>query len=153
VPARLLSLVLALVCWFVALLKFGVRSWDPHPTALGALAGWSFVLAGCTLFFLSLLGLPAKYVPRGLAYLGRISFGLYVFHSLILHLVFVPGSTRLTELLSLLRLPSQLRPALGTIIVLAATVLVAHLFLSILRAALPPPQEALHLRPSPRGLA
>jgi peptidoglycan/LPS O-acetylase OafA/YrhL len=127
VPARLLSFVLALVCWFVALLKFGVRSWDPHPTPFGALAGWGLVLAGCTLLFLSLLGLPEKYVPRWLAYLGRISFGLYVFHSLILHLVFVPGGAALTELVSLLRLPSQLRPAVGTTIVLAATVLVAHL--------------------------
>jgi peptidoglycan/LPS O-acetylase OafA/YrhL len=127
VPLRLLGLALALTCWLVALLRCGVRSWDPHPTPIGALTGWSLVLLGCTLFFLSLLGLPEKFIPRWLAYLGRISFGLYIFHSLILHLVFTKGATALTHLTNLLHLPPQLRASLGTTIVIAATILTAHL--------------------------
>ncbi|HTD97281.1 MAG TPA: acyltransferase [Edaphobacter sp.] len=124
---RLLAIVAALACWFTALLGFGVRSWDAHPTPTGAVLGWAFVLAGCVLFFLSLLGLPERYIPHWLAYLGRISFGLYVFHSLILHLVFTQGAGSLTRLTTLLHLPMALRASLGTAIVLAATILTAHL--------------------------
>ena len=126
-PARALTAALALSCWFVALLTFGVKSWDLHPTPIGALAGWALVLAGCTLLFLSLLGLPENCIPRWLAYLGQISFGLYVFHSLILHLVFTQGGQALTTLTATLHLSPQLRASLGTTIVLAATVLLAHL--------------------------
>jgi peptidoglycan/LPS O-acetylase OafA/YrhL len=125
-PIRLSGIALALSCWLIAVLTFGVKSWDAHPTPTGALAGWLLVLAGCIILFLSLFGVSEKFIPRWLAYLGRISYGLYVYHSLILHLVFTQGSKVLTSLTGLLHLPSSLRPALGTTIVLVATILVAH---------------------------
>jgi len=42
----------------------------------------TFVLAAlsCLLVFFSFLGLPEKYLPKPVLYLGRISYGLYVFH-------------------------------------------------------------------------
>jgi len=124
---RFIRFTSALACWLVAFLTFGVKSWEPHPTPIGAIAGWTLILAGCVLFFLSFLGIPSKYVPNWLAYLGRISYGLYVFHTLILHLVFVQGAGLLIRLAASLHLPSQLRASVGTAIVLALTVLVAHL--------------------------
>jgi peptidoglycan/LPS O-acetylase OafA/YrhL len=46
----------------------------------------SYLLAGCgcVCFFLSCLGSPARWWPKQLLYLGKISYGLYVFHFLSL---------------------------------------------------------------------
>lgn len=88
VPVRLAVFAAGLGAWFWALLGFGVKSWDAHPTPLGALAGWGLVLAGAVLIFLSLLGLDRRYAPRWLTYWGRVSYGLYLFHSLVLYLTF-----------------------------------------------------------------
>lgn len=124
--ARLSGFILGFACWFLCL-RIGVQSWEPHAGVAGSLAGWALMLLGSILFFLSTLGTPAKYIPRSLAYLGRISYGLYIFHSLILYLVFEKASAQLTALVSLLHLPESLRASLGTTLVLAATFLTAHL--------------------------
>lgn len=86
--SRLLCVALAVTCWFIAIQVCGVKSWDPHPTLPGALAGWMLILAGAMLFFFALFGLAAHRIPSMIAYLGRISFGLYVFHSLMLLFTF-----------------------------------------------------------------
>jgi len=119
-PARLLGFALGFACWF-ACLRLGVRSWEPQAGLGASLAGWALMLLGAVLFFVSTLGTPGSYVPRWLAYLGRISYGLYVYHSLVLYLVFEKGGAWLA------RVPQSLRASTGTAIVLAATVLVAHL--------------------------
>lgn len=46
--------------------------------------GYSVSVAGCVLIFSAVLG--ASHVPRVLSYLGRISYGLYVFHSGVLQI-------------------------------------------------------------------
>lgn len=46
------------------------------------LIGYQFVGAGCVLLLLAFLGLPAEWIPPRLIYLGKISYGLYVFHFL-----------------------------------------------------------------------
>lgn len=86
--ARVALFGVGLACWFYAVYGLGVKSYDGHPTVIGALLGWFMVLAGSVLFFMAVLGTPKKYTPKILVYLGRISFGLYMFHSLIFHLVF-----------------------------------------------------------------
>jgi peptidoglycan/LPS O-acetylase OafA/YrhL len=126
VLARLSGFVLGLGCWFLCL-RIGVRSWEPHAGVGGSIAGWGLMLLGAMLFFLSALGTPERYIPRGLAYLGRISYGLYIFHSLILYLVFEKGGVWLTKMVRVLHLPNGLRASIGTAVVLAATFLVAHL--------------------------
>ena len=78
----------AVMCWLVAMIRFDVRSWDAHPTVPGAIVGWLLVLGGTLLFSICTLGMPSKFVPRWFAYLGRISYGLYIFHSLIFFLIF-----------------------------------------------------------------
>ncbi len=59
------------------------RHLDVHPGSLRLCAMYAMVLAGTVLIFLGFLGLQASLVPRGLRYLGQISYGLYVFHELI----------------------------------------------------------------------
>ncbi|MFV3073809.1 acyltransferase family protein [Niveispirillum fermenti] len=75
-------------CWLWALWGFGVKSWDAHPTPAGALAGWALVLLGAVLFFLALLGMDRRLAPPWLTYWGRVSYGLYLFHSLVMYLTF-----------------------------------------------------------------
>jgi peptidoglycan/LPS O-acetylase OafA/YrhL len=77
---RVVGIAAAVTCWVIAGAVFGVRADDPHTTLGGALAGWLLVMAGVLLLFFSLLGTPARFLPAPLVYLGRISFGLYVFH-------------------------------------------------------------------------
>jgi peptidoglycan/LPS O-acetylase OafA/YrhL len=124
--ARLSGFALGFACWFLSL-HLGVQSWEPYAGVAESIFGWVLMLLGATLFFLSALGMPERYVPRWLAYLGRISYGLYIFHSLILYLVFKKGGAWLTKGVSVLHLPAELRASVGTAIVLAATVVIAHL--------------------------
>jgi peptidoglycan/LPS O-acetylase OafA/YrhL len=125
--ARIAIFAFGIGCWMLALVRFGVKSWDAHPTQIGAMIGWLLILLGCVLLFVGVLGTEAKFIPRWLAYLGRISFGLYVFHSLAFHFTFVSGGAALTRASRALHLSDAGRNALGLIIVFASTVLVAHL--------------------------
>ena len=77
------------------------------------------------LIFLSLLGFPAKYLPKPIVYLGRISYGLYLFHELIYFLIFSTGRVWLTKLTYALHLAGW-RNGLGTALAFCLTVLVAH---------------------------
>jgi peptidoglycan/LPS O-acetylase OafA/YrhL len=113
--------------WMLAMVRFHVQSWEPHPTPAGAVAGWLLVLAGTLCLFLSALGVPSRWVPRWLAYLGRISYGLYVFHSLVFFLVFDKGFRFLRPRLTGTRIPAAVWSDLGVAVVLALSVLAAHL--------------------------
>jgi peptidoglycan/LPS O-acetylase OafA/YrhL len=52
--------------------------------------GYATVLLSCLAIFFSILNLPVK-LPDPLVYLGRISFGLYVYHIFLLKVVFKGG--------------------------------------------------------------
>jgi peptidoglycan/LPS O-acetylase OafA/YrhL len=126
VLARVAGFVLGFGCWFVCL-RLGVKSWEPHASVGAAIAGWMLMLLGTILFFVSTLGTPERYIPGWLAYLGRISYGLYIFHSLILYFVFEKGGIWLTRVVRALHLPGSLRASIGTAVVIAATFAIAHL--------------------------
>jgi peptidoglycan/LPS O-acetylase OafA/YrhL len=87
-PVRLMAFGSGLACWIIAQTVFRVRGWEPFTTVGQAFAGWPLILAGCVLFLLSFLGIGANRIPHWIAYLGRISYGLYIYHSLIYMLVF-----------------------------------------------------------------
>ena len=54
-----------------------------------AIAGKAIVALGTVLIFLGFRGSEAGIWPKPLVYLGKISFGLYVFHDLVYTLVMV----------------------------------------------------------------
>jgi peptidoglycan/LPS O-acetylase OafA/YrhL len=109
-------------CWLFAVSILDVRSWDPQPTFGGAFLGWLLVLSGTVLMFIAALGLNAPRIPGWLAYLGRISFGLYVIHSLLFVLIF-------DKMLPALEWRSDniLVDAVATALVLALSIAFSHL--------------------------
>ena len=122
---RLIGVLSGLGFWLVASIAFGVQADTPHSTVLQAPIGWALVLAGTTLIFLSLLGFPSKYLPKPILYLGRISYGLYLFHELVYFLIFSTGGVWLTRLTHALHLAGW-RNGVGTAFAFCLTVLVAH---------------------------
>jgi peptidoglycan/LPS O-acetylase OafA/YrhL len=123
---RLLGILAGIVCLFVASVYLGVQADTPSSTVQQAPLGWLLVLAGTTLFFLSLLGTPGRYLPKPIVYLGRISYGLYLFHQLIYTLVFHTWQVQFLRLSEFLHLATW-TGGIGTIIVFCTTVLLAHL--------------------------
>jgi peptidoglycan/LPS O-acetylase OafA/YrhL len=127
VPVRLAGFALAAACWFTAMIRFKVQSWNPQPTPAGSIAGWLLVLAGTVLCFVCTLGMPARLVPAWLSYLGRISYGLYIVHSLVFFAVFEKAAPYVARLFPSIHLAVQLRSSLGTLLVLALSIGLAHL--------------------------
>ena len=122
---RFLGIMIGVVCLFLASVYFGVQADTPSSTVLQAPIGWALVLVGTLLFFLSLLGTPARYLPKPVIYLGRISYGLYLFHELVYTFVFHIGKVQLHHLSDFLHLAGW-SGAVGTTIVFCTTILVAH---------------------------
>lgn len=122
---RILGIFAGIVCLFIASVYFGVQADTPSSTVLQAPLGWALVLAGTILFFLSLLGTPSRYLPKPVVYLGRISYGLYLFHQLVYFLVFHTWKAQLARLSTFLHL-FQWNGAVGTVLVFCTVVLIAH---------------------------
>jgi peptidoglycan/LPS O-acetylase OafA/YrhL len=131
VVLRVPVFVLAAACWVFTVYHLKVKSYylpgEALPSVGASLAGWGLVLAGAVLLLLAILGLPAKYVPRPLIYLGRISYGLYIFHSLVFYLLLDEGRPSLLRAMSALRLSHSHLPVLATALVLTVTIALAAL--------------------------
>jgi peptidoglycan/LPS O-acetylase OafA/YrhL len=123
---RILGVIGAAAIWLVASIGFGVQADTPQSTIVQAPIGWALVMLGTTLLFLSLLGTPARFLPPSIVYLGRISYGLYVFHELVYYLVFRLGKVWLARLCEMLHL-TDWRSGVGTIVSFVITIVVAHL--------------------------
>jgi peptidoglycan/LPS O-acetylase OafA/YrhL len=85
---RILAAASGIACWVIAQTVFRVRGWEPYTTVPQAFAGWPLILLGCCLLLVAFLGISARWIPKPLIYLGRISFCLYVVHSLFYWLIF-----------------------------------------------------------------
>jgi len=83
IPLRLLVLLLAAGCWYVAIAVFHTRLIG-YATggSLNLIAGYALATLGCCLILIAFLGVSPKFLPGWAIYLGRISYGLYVFHIL-----------------------------------------------------------------------
>jgi peptidoglycan/LPS O-acetylase OafA/YrhL len=70
--------------WFVSAHFAGFAD-HVHPIVPWRLtAGYAIIAAGCALMLWGFLHVPDRLLPGLLLYLGRISYGLYVFHGLVL---------------------------------------------------------------------
>lgn len=58
---------------------------DPFVSAPYGIIGYLLVMLGCSIILVSALGYSGR-LPRGLIYLGKISYGLYVFHAWAIYL-------------------------------------------------------------------
>jgi peptidoglycan/LPS O-acetylase OafA/YrhL len=102
VLARAIILLLGVASCFCAQYFCRVSDDRPFAAAQSAIAGYVLVMLGCSALLLAFLGFSAK-LPPALTYLGKISYGLYVFHpwaitfaayfvALYLHIPFEQGT-------------------------------------------------------------
>lgn len=78
---RLGLLFAGVILWLFAECVFHIKGSDSHSfTSLAA--GYTSVAIGCALIFCGFLGMPRRYLSEKIVYLGKISYGLYVFHAL-----------------------------------------------------------------------
>jgi peptidoglycan/LPS O-acetylase OafA/YrhL len=75
------------VLWLEVEVGFGINDRTLSPMPLKAPLGYLAIAIGCALLLMGSLHFPAGSVPQWLVYLGKISYGLYVFHALAMHLV------------------------------------------------------------------
>lgn len=81
IAVRIIVFILGISCWLFALIICEVNADAPHlATIKQSVTGWCFILFGVVCMFLALYGTPSKYLPPVLVYLGRISYGMYIFH-------------------------------------------------------------------------
>ncbi|MGH6813254.1 MAG: acyltransferase family protein [Methylocella sp.] len=83
---RLALAAVAASTWFASAYWFRAKYVGPAPSGAFVVIGYLFIASGCAAVMLAVLGVTRK-VPPFLIYLGRISFGLYVFHLLAIQIV------------------------------------------------------------------
>ena len=86
---RIALLLFAFSCWFYAcygLQAFFGSAWAHNPGSWPLIFGWALGTMGCVLTLVAFLGVSPRLLPRWIVYLGRISYGLYVFHEFAVYL-------------------------------------------------------------------
>jgi peptidoglycan/LPS O-acetylase OafA/YrhL len=76
---RLAFFLSGLILWGIAGNTLGILGDYPlKPSTAGLCIGYGLVLVGSVLLFLAVYGMPSRWIPRWVIYLGKISFGLYL---------------------------------------------------------------------------
>jgi peptidoglycan/LPS O-acetylase OafA/YrhL len=81
---RIALWVSAAAAWIMASGVCRIKSPNAGVGPLRMCVGYELVALGCTLLFIGVLGVAEKHVPLFARYLGKISYGLYIFHGLAL---------------------------------------------------------------------
>ena len=116
-PVRVALLALGLLTFFLSEHVSGAMSLTDTPATFAQLAAWYLpVAAGCAMLLIGTLGYSGK-LPSAAVYLGKISYGLYVFHAWGLN-----GASALLERTGLHRSPA-LKDALAFGFTIAAAVI------------------------------
>ena len=79
---RIVMLVTGVALWLLASGFFRILGWGEFVPLFHILIGYGCVALGCVLLLVGILGCPRQWFPGKLVYLGKISYGLYVFHQL-----------------------------------------------------------------------
>lgn len=128
---RILAFSAGLSSWLLANFVFHVDRVETMPSPASMLSGYGFVALGCLLLFAAFLGASLDWFPRPLVYLGKISYGLYVFHMLSLNiagaLLWPSAAERAAVQTTWGIFPLIARALLVTVVALAGTVLLAAL--------------------------
>ena len=59
---------------------FKIKDYGPAINPSWMIAGYACDLVGCVAVFLGIFGISTRLLPASFVYLGKISYGLYVFH-------------------------------------------------------------------------
>lgn len=85
---RLTLLAVAGSCWYFAVYECNTRYQGvAGPGSWPLIGGYGLVAIGCCAVLLAFLGIDQGLLPNWAIYLGRISYGLYVFHELAFKIV------------------------------------------------------------------
>ncbi|WP_447642596.1 MULTISPECIES: acyltransferase family protein [Chitinophagaceae] len=124
---RILLFVIGYACWLTASMVCEVNADSPHlATIAESSSGWLLILAGVMFFFFSFFGSSEKRMPPALAYLGRISYGMYVFHITIYWIVYHIFKNELSTLCNKAGL-YEWKNEIGQLIAFFVTVIIALL--------------------------
>jgi peptidoglycan/LPS O-acetylase OafA/YrhL len=82
---RLSLLVVSGTCWLLAASRYNVANPPINTGSLTYMKGYALVSLGSVTVLLAFLGCKSKLLPSWAVYLGRISFGLYVFHGFAIY--------------------------------------------------------------------
>lgn len=117
IPWRCALAIAAPILLYIAATTCQLRSNDP--TSITRLfTGYVCELAGITAIFLVILNLPLK-IPYPLVYLGKISYGLYMFHFFLMWFVFTRADRIGTAIWA------NRHPGIAALLVMAATIFIA----------------------------
>jgi peptidoglycan/LPS O-acetylase OafA/YrhL len=124
---RIILFLTGYVCWLLASIVCKINADSPHlATMVQSISGWLLILAGVICFFLSLYGAQARYMPKTLVYLGRISYGMYVSHITMYWIIFSIFKNELAAFSEKIGL-YEWKNEVGIIMVFTATVTFATL--------------------------
>ena len=83
---RIATLAAGVASWLAANLVFHLDFVGDAPSTGAWVVGYGLVALGSLLLMAGFLGTSPRWLPKPLVYLGKISYGLYVFHMLALNL-------------------------------------------------------------------
>ena len=86
VATRSLLVASGILCFLVAAQHYGLHRWTPVPAG-SLMVGYLLVLLGTSAILIAALDFPLR-LPRPVVDLGKISFGLYLFHDIFMNLIF-----------------------------------------------------------------